>query len=59
MEQATQLLQRLIGYGVVVLLFAGMFYLWWQGLRLGKRWQEKVHGSGESPLSIFPKKDDN
>jgi hypothetical protein len=47
MEQAAQPLQRLIGYGAVALMFAGMFSLWWQGLRSGTRWHEKVHGSGK------------
>ena len=49
-------IEHIVRFGLSVLLLAGMLYLGWQGLRMGKRAQQRVWGEeGDPPPSIIAK----
>ena len=50
------MIEHIVRFGLSVLLLAGMLYLGWQGLRMGKRAQQRVWGEeGDPPPSIIAK----
>ncbi len=55
-ERSKGMMEHILGFGLSVLLLAGMLYLGWQGLRIGKRAQQRVWGEeGDPPPSIIAK----